>query len=185
MELSTREWWTVLHGMVLGGFFLGAFGAGLAGFWSLRPEWVTPAGATACVRRLVIGTFTMALVAWLTVIIGSYIIYPWYRAKPSVDPAKMTAAELQAYPKFYLTKGPNAARTAGWHDFGMEWKEHVAWLVPILATAVAFVVRRYRTQLVNEQTLRRMLVLLFTIAFLAAAAAGGFGAFINKAAAIR
>ena len=185
MELSWRECWAILHGMILGGFFLGAFGGGLAGFWSLRPEWVTSAGVTECIRRMVIGTTTMAIVAWLTVLLGTYVIYPWYRARPPVEPAKMTAAELQAYPKFYLPQGPHAAQTAAWHDFAMEWKEHVAWLVPILATAVAFVVARYRAQLVNERNLRRALIVLFTIAFLAAATAGGLGALINKAAAVR
>lgn len=32
----------------------------------------------------------------------------------------------------------NRRLTTRWHDFGMEWKEHVGWLVPLLLTAVAF-----------------------------------------------
>lgn len=30
--------------------------------------------------------------------------------------------------------------TKDWHNFAMEWKEHIAWLAPILATVVAFIV---------------------------------------------
>jgi hypothetical protein len=36
-----------------------------------------------------------------------------------------------------LVADPN---TAEWHEFAMEWKEHAAWIVPLLATAVAFAV---------------------------------------------
>ena len=44
MTLTGREMWMVAHGMVLGATFLLAYAGGLAGFWSLRPEWVTVAG---------------------------------------------------------------------------------------------------------------------------------------------
>ena len=44
MYLSAREFWGVVHGMVLGALFLLAYGGGLAGLYSLRPDWVTPAG---------------------------------------------------------------------------------------------------------------------------------------------
>jgi hypothetical protein len=33
--------------------------------------------------------------------------------------------------------------TADWHTFGMEWKEHVAWIAPILATVAAGLVVYY------------------------------------------
>ena len=73
---------------------------------------------------------------------------------------------------------------AEWHNFGMEWKEHVAWIAPILATAVAFVVLYYGVRLAREQGMRRVLMALFVLAFAAAAVAGLFGAFINKVAPI-
>src|SRR5918993_4460960 len=69
-----------------------------------------------------------------------------------------------------------------WHEFGMEWKEHVGWLSPILATAVAFIVIRYGPRLVEagreQRNLRWMLAALFIISFLAAAVSGALGAFI-------
>jgi hypothetical protein len=179
MEISSKELWTVVHGLILGTIFLLAFGGGMAGLWSLRPELVTPAGVRERMRRLVIGTWAMAITAWLTVIIGTYVVYPWYRAKP---PKEVAGAALVDYPRSYLLSKPS---TKGWHEFGMEWKEHVAWFAPILATVVAFVVTRRREQIVNERQLRRALLLLFSLAFYAAAVAGVFGAFINKAAATR
>ena len=38
MDLSDREFWTFVHGMVLGSLFLLAFSGGLAGLYSYRPE---------------------------------------------------------------------------------------------------------------------------------------------------
>jgi hypothetical protein len=121
----------------------------------------------------------MALLAWLTVILGTYVIYPWYRAKP---PVGTTGARLAEYPKYLLLSSP---RTADWHEFGMEWKEHLAWLSPILATAVAFVAWRYRQHLAADLHLRRALLILYGLAFFAAAWAGLLGALINKAAPTR
>ena len=195
MSVTAREFWTLVHGMGLGAIFLLAFAGGLAGLWSLRPEFITEAGLRDRVRRLTWGTWMMALVAWLTVIVGTYTSYPWYRAKPpegsaaaalveKAKTAELTAAEkteLLQHPRYYLLSNEH---TAGWHEFGMEWKEHVAWLSPILATCVAVIVTGYGTQLLREQKLRRALMLLFVLAFLAAAVAGLFGALITKAAPI-
>ena len=51
MSLSAREFWGVVHGMVLGALFLLADGGGLAGLYSLRPDWVTPAGVRERLMR--------------------------------------------------------------------------------------------------------------------------------------
>lgn len=176
MSLTAREFWTVAHGMLLGALFLLAFAGGLAGLWSFRAEWVTMAGARERLHRLAAGTWMMAILSWLTVITGTYIVYPWYRAKA---PAGTT--DLTTYPRLLLL---SKVETARWHSFGMEWKEHVAWLAPILATAVAYVVIRYGPRLTQERRIREAITVLFVIAFGAAAAAGLFGAFINKVAPI-
>jgi hypothetical protein len=63
VHLSYREWWALIHGIIFGAFFLLAFSGGLAGLWSLRTEWVTAEGLRERVRRLKIGTVTMALAA--------------------------------------------------------------------------------------------------------------------------
>lgn len=176
MSVTGRELWTVLHGLVFGSLFLLAFAGGLAGLYSLRPEWVSVAGVRERMRRLMSGTWAMAIIAWLTVLSGTYIVYPWYRAKPAAG------ADLTSYPRYLLLSKPT---TASWHNFGFEWKEHIAWFAPILATAVAFVVTYYGEQLAHESKARRTVLWLFVLAFVAAGVAGLFGAFINKVAPIR
>ncbi len=182
MWLSNRESGPRLHGIVLGAGFLLAFTGGFAGLWFLRSQWLTKEGAAQCMRPIIVGAWTMAILAWLTVIVGTYVIYPWYRAKPPQPAAQMTTAELSGYPKFLLLSKP---ATADWHELGMEWKEHIGWFAPILATAVAYVVTRYGRQLVDDARIRRMLLFLYTAAFFCAAIAGLFGAFINKFAPTR
>jgi len=173
MVLTAREIWAVIHGMMLGALFLLAYAGGLAELINLGAEYASEAAIGKRVRRLITGTWVMAVVAWLTVITGTYIVYPWYRANPPAG------ADLKMFPKGLLVSSPT---TAGWHNFGMEWKEHVAWLAPILATAVAYMVTKYGARLAKDDEVRRAVIVLFTIAFLTAAVAGLFGAFINKAA---
>ena len=166
MHLTYREWWGLIHGMGLGALFLLAFAGGIAGLYSLRPQLLTAEGVVERVRRLKVGTWTMAGVAWLTVITGSWIVYPWYRHEP--DGAKFTLLGNPA--------------TANWHEFAMEWKEHIAWIAPLLATAVAFSVAYYGKDLVKHQGIRKGLMVGFTAAFLIAGVAGLMGALITKAA---
>jgi hypothetical protein len=179
MELASKEMWTEVHGMLLGAGFLLAFSAGFMALWALRSDWLTEEGARRAVKRLSLGTWTMAILAWAAVLLGTYMIYPWYRAKM---PPNSGPAVLVDHPKYLLLSKP---QTAEWHEFGMEWKEHIAWFTPILATAVAFVIARHGRQLVRDAALRRALLILFTFSFFCAAVAGAFGALINKAAPTR
>ena len=179
MEVTSKELWTIIHGMGFGAIFLLAFAGGLAGLFSLRPELVTVTGIRERVRRLNIGMWVMAAVVWLTVITGTFIVYPWYRAKPPAEIDLTNAAALVDYPRYLLLA--NEA-TAEWHKFGMEWKEHVAWLAPIAATIVAFLVTYYGPRLAKHPEIRRAAMTFFAVAFFAACAAGAFGAFITKAA---
>jgi hypothetical protein len=64
----------------------------------------------------------------------------------------------------------------------MEWKEHIAWSAPILATAVAFIVTWYGRRLAHDDRVRNATIVLFVLAFAAAAVAGILGAFITKSA---
>jgi hypothetical protein len=179
MTLTTREFWTALHGMIFGAGFLLAFTGSAVSLWNMRSEWTTPAGRAAGIRWLLAGSWTMAVFAWLAVSIGTFVIYPWYRAAP---PKGSTPSVLTEYPKSLLVSRPE---TADWHEFGMEWKEHVGWLAPILSTAVAVVATRYRRSLANEAQLRQTMLVLLTVAFFCAAIAGLFGAFLNKMAPVR
>jgi hypothetical protein len=167
MDLNTHEFWALVHGILLGGAFLLAFSGGLAGFYSLRPELLTERGITERVRRLSIGTVAMAALTWATVIVGTWIVYPWYREKAPDSP------------KSKLLSDPD---TKDWHEFAMEWKEHIAWLAPMLATAAAFIVLYYRTDLIRNQLARRIAMGLFIAAFSVAVVAGLLGALITKKA---
>lgn len=167
MSLTHHEFWTVLHGLLFGSLYLLVFAGGAAGLWSLAPGLLTEAGIIERMRRLKFGVWTMAVTCWLTVISGTYVVYVWYRAKVPDSPRSRLLADPVK---------------AAWHTFGMEWKEHVAWLAPILTTAVAFLVSWYDRELLERQEIRIATFWLFSIAFAAAAVAGLLGAFINKAA---
>ncbi len=188
MELSSRETWTVIHGLVLGTLFLLAFGGILAGLWSFRPGLVTADGIKERMRRLYFGSWAMAIVAWLTVISGTWKVYPWYRVKlsPVGDNAYAGCAgtvlpNTTCSPRDFL-KSNVSGNTETWHNFGMEWKEHVGWLAPILATAAAFIIAYYGPRLIARSWLRTAVIVMMVAAFAAAAVGGAFGAFLNKIA---
>jgi len=174
MTLSVREMWTVIHGMFFGAIFLLLFTGGWVGLYGLRAEWLSAAGLRRRLFWLKTTLWSMAVVAWATVISGTFIVYPWYRAKP---PTGVT--DLSAYPRYLLLADPSKA---AWHNFGMEWKEHMGWLAPMAMTVVAFAVSYYGPVLARKPVERRTLMIFYTIAFVAAASAGVFGAFINKIA---
>jgi hypothetical protein len=167
MHLSGHEWWGLIHGMVFGAVFLLAFAGGLAGLYSLRPALVTAAGISERLRRLKIGVVAMAVAAWGTVLTGTWVVYPWYREKTPTSPKSVLLA--------------NPA-TKDWHNFAMEWKEHVAWMAPILATVVAFIVVYYGTNLIRHDRVRKTTITLLVLAFAFAAVAGTLGALITKSA---
>ena len=186
MELSYREFLTVVHGLILGTLFLLAFSAGLVGLWSLRPGYLQPAGIRERMRRLYIWMWAMAATAWLTVITGTWIVYPWYRQRLAGDDlAGCTglmhpSAETCSPRDFLLSE--TTGRTAGWHEFGMEWKEHISWAAPLLATAAAFLITYYGPRLIARPWLRAATLVIFVAAFGAAVVGGAFGAFLNKVA---
>jgi hypothetical protein len=187
VELSLRETWTVIHGLVLGTLYLLAFAGGLAGLWSLRPGLVTAKGIVERMRRLYVGSWVMAITAWATVITGTWIVYPWYRAALAGEEFEACAGaalpSASCSPRDFLLS-ETSGNTAGWHSFGMEWKEHVAWAAPFLATASAFLITYYGPRLAARPWLRNAVIVMFVGAFAAAVVGGAFGAFINKVAPI-
>jgi hypothetical protein len=187
MSLTNRETWTFIHGMVLGSFFLLAFAGGLAGLWSLRTEYVTSAGIVERLRRLKIGITAMAIASWLTVITGTWIVYPWYRENLAGDDYSgcqgTSVPGDDCSPRDFLLSNASGT-TEDWHKFGMEWKEHIAWISPLLATLAVFLVFYYGAALARNRTARTLILVVFAGSFLAAAIAGLFGALITKTAPI-
>jgi len=172
--LTFREIWTMIHGVVFGGGFLLAFTGGMALLYTLKADALTAAGARRHVLLAKLAALALAGLTWLTVLTGTYVSYPWYRATP---PEGVT--DLTAYPRSYLKADPDLAF---WHTFGMEWKEHVAWFAPLLATAVAFVVWRYGAYVARDSQLRRAVLVLFALAFVVGGIAGLLGMLVTKAA---
>lgn len=115
-------------------------------------------------------TVTLTVAAWATVITGTWLVYPGYRAEPGPGEA------LTNYPKVALLADE---RTAVWHDFAMEWKEHVGWLVPLLVTAVAFLALRHRALLAENTRIRRLAAGMLLVSLVASVVAAGLGAVIN------
>ncbi len=177
MEISFRDLITVLHGMGFGALFMLAFSGAIGVIYATSvagTNWPAPHRTTLMFRFYLI---SMAMLAWLTVVSGAYIIYPWYRA---VAPAGAT--DLSLYPRQLLLSSP---LTAGWHEFGMEWKEHIAWFTPIAMTMVAYVFIKYGPGLALYRPMRNAVLGFTAVAFFATAVAGGFGALLNKYAPVR
>lgn len=177
MEISVRDLLTVLHGMGFGALFMLAFSGAIAEFYrstSGGPVGAADHKAQSLLRLYLVG---MVVLAWLTVFSGAYVVYPWYRA---IAPAG--TADLSGFPQRLLLSSPG---TSGWHDFGMEWKEHVAWIAPIAMTMVAYVYGKYGTNLAKFAGLRKAVLIFAIAAFIATGAAGAFGAFLNKFAPVR
>lgn len=113
-----------------------------------------------------------AAIGWIAVLLGAYVVYPWYRVVPSTG-----TINLAAFPQRLLLA---SLTTSGWHSLGMEWKEHVAWLAPMAATMVAYVLSTQRLALKKHPQARNA-VLVFAFAALASAGiAAFFGAMISK-----
>jgi hypothetical protein len=190
MELTYRETWAVLHGLVFGTVFLLAFAGGLAELWAFRPGHLTATGIRSRMRRIYLGMWGMAVVAWVTVISGTWIVYPWYRAKlAEAGGNEFAGCEGAALPS--TTCSPRdfllsdvSGNTHTWHEFGMEWKEHISWASPLLATAAAFIVSYYGPRLISRPWERTMAIVMFVSGFGAAVVGGAFGAFLNKIAPI-
>jgi hypothetical protein len=177
MEMTAREIWTVIHGMIFGFIFLLGFSGALYAVYAMRPEWLTTEGMNRTINLTKAFVWTLAISAWAAVITGTYIVYPWYRARPPEG-----TTDLGNFPRSLLLADPS---TAEWHRFGMEWKEHVAFLAPMAATVVAFIVSYYGPTLARKVGERRAVMIFFIVSFAAAAVAGMFGAFITKAAPVR
>jgi hypothetical protein len=177
MEITVRDAMTVVHGMLFGAILLLAFSGAAVALYAMSAAsnaW-TPTRAQRNAFSLYLTV--MAIIAWATVLLGAYLIYPWYRARPPAG-----TIDLSGFPQRLLMSSP---LTTGWHDIGMEWKEHLAWFAPISLTAAAYIFARYGASLHSLRSLRNALMGLIALAFASACIAGFFGAMLNKHAPVR
>src|SRR5688500_41098 len=164
----------MIHGIVLGGGTLVALSIAI---FSLRAMGATDVSGPV-VRdqsRYLAGALVFAAAAlWLTVLVGTYISFPAYRATP---PEGLT--DLGRYPRSLLQSNPGTVRL---HALAMEVKEHMPWIAAMLATSVAFVASRYRSRLLTDVRLNGMATALVGICLTLASISGLLGILINKVA---
>ena len=170
MNLTTREIWALVHGLLIGGPFLLAFTGGLVALVGLRSEHLTAEGIRNRVAQLRIGASLTAVMAWAIVFIGIWVLLPWYlEARPDS-------------PRSLLLSDP---RTRQWHEFADVWKTHVAFMAPILATAAAALVVYYGRTLAHDRVIRNLVLALYLGAFAVASLAALLGSLVARAAPIR
>ena len=177
MEITVRSLLTLIHGMGFGALYLLACSGAIVELYR-RYSPVAQAPVTArdeAFLRLYL--VVMAAFAWLAVLTGAYLIYPFYRAA-----APPGTVNLAGFPQRLLMSSPS---TIAWHSIGMEWKEHVAWLAPISITMAAAVFLRYGRHLRRHPRLRSAVLCFVLVSFLAAGIAGFFGAMIDKYAPVQ
>jgi hypothetical protein len=172
MEMTTRGLWTMVHGMGFGALYLLACSFPIVELYRrYKPDLQQPILES---EEIFLGRWLLAMsvIAWVTVLTGAYIIYPWYRAVPTIG-----TAALNAFPQVLLKSSQN---TIGWHAIGMEWKEHIAWMTPISVTMAAMVFLQYRRCLRDYPQLRAAVLTFVAVSFMSAGVAGFFGAELNK-----
>ena len=173
MLFSGRSIWTMVHGIVFGGGALLALAAALFALYLLRPRDGAAAAASASGPMAAL-TASIAVLLWLTTLVGTYIVFPPYRVTPPEG-----TSDLSAYPRSLILADPS---TAWGHAFAMETKEHVPFIAAMLATSVAFVAWRYREQLLGDSGIRRIGAGLLVTCFVVVSYVSLLGVFVNKLA---
>lgn len=163
--------WTMIHGVALGG---GGMITLFAALFALQIVGGDSSVEDSRSRYLVWLIVITAGLLWLSVLVGTYVIFPPYRATPPEG-----VADLTHFPKSFIQSNPN---TAWLHSFAMETKEHVPWIPAMLATAVAFVAVKYRSQLLTNLNLNRTAKFMLLLSFLIVSYVALLGTFVNKAA---
>jgi hypothetical protein len=163
--LTTRQLFFLTHS-TLGIVIVHAFGGGLGTLLTSGDSRMKDK-----IRKL--STAGLAIVAWLASAVGTWFGYAGYRAK--VPPG----GDIAMYPREYLLNSP---QLAFWETFAMEWKVHIGWTTPFLATAVAFTALRYRRRLVADRLVRKVMTIMLLLAFAGALVAAGLGAVVNVTA---
>jgi len=165
MDLPSRELWVEFHGLFSGGVLVLTFAGAIRLFWNFKEKNLSDLAMKKNARRLALCLGFMAFASWLAALSGIFLVYPWYRENTPQSPLSR------------LLLDPNKA---AWHQFGMEWKEHIVWISPLLLTTAVFLTWRHSEELAKLNSLRRFVFWLFLIGFFSASVAGLLGAMIHK-----
>jgi hypothetical protein len=174
MLFTDRSIWTMIHGIALGGGALMGLSAALFYLYAARTSDAVSPPAPNASRAFAALTVSTAAVLWLTVLAGTYIIFPPYRATPPVG-----LTDLSHFPRSLIQASPE---TVWLHSFAMESKEHMPWIASMLATAVAFVAVRRRSEVLQSSSLRNMAAILLALSFAMVSFVSLMGVFVNKVA---
>jgi hypothetical protein len=167
MLFSDRSVLTMLHGLVLSG---GALMTLVMAVFIL----FTASDAARGGRSVALLTTAGAVLLWLSVIVGTYVVFPLYRATPPEG-----IASLVDYPRALIMADPDKK----WlHSFGMEIKEHMPWIAAMLATAAAYIALSFSDTMSGDSALRRLVSSLLAISIAIVAFVALLGVFINKVA---
>lgn len=174
---SADSLWTMAHGIVLGGGTLLAMAAALfalSGPGSEDPNGILTSADAYRAHQVAFLLVGVAALAWLTVIGGTYIVFPPYRMPPPEG-----AVDLTAYPRALLLAN---AETAWLHRYAMETKEHVPWIAAMLSTTAAFLAVRNRPRILARGPTRRVVAALAATVFVLVVYVALLGVFVNKVA---
>jgi hypothetical protein len=170
MHLTNREILALVHGMLFGGPLVLAFTGVLVAVNGLRSEYLTADGIRHHVLRLRIGATAMAVLAWATVLTGTWVLLPWYQEDSPKSPQSL------------LLSDPN---TRLWHEFADVWKTHVAFMSPIFATAAAALALYYGPALARDRAARNVVLATVLAAFAISSLAALVGSLVARVAPIR
>lgn len=173
MLFSERSIWTMVHGIGFGGAALLGLAAALFYLYAAPPA-SRPGDSDRGSRAFTTITAFTALMLWLTVIVGTYVVFPPYRATPPPG-----TTDLSAFPRALVLSNPS---TAWLHAFAMEIKEHMPWIASMLTTAVAFIAVRYRGAALANGSMRRAMSWLLAVSFGVVTFVSLLGVFVNKVA---
>ena len=167
VPFTYRGWWITFHGVVLGGLFIVSLALVLMSLPQLRQEVLTPEGATVRLLWLRRGLLLMTVVAWSAVVVGTFVVDPWFHQHVAGSPLTL----LEARPSLTF-----------WTDIVLEWKERISWTAAIVASGGAYLATYYGDDLVWDRRARLLIVAVFAVAFAAALAAGAMGLLLTKIA---
>lgn len=173
MLFSERSIWTMVHGIGFGGGALLGLAAALFYLYAARPAPLSGELETGSRAFATVTIFT-AVMLWLTVIVGTYVVFPPYRATPPPG-----TTDLSEFPRALVLANPS---TAWLHGFAMETKEHLPWIASMLTTAVAFIAVRYRRTALASPSMRPMVFALLALSFAVVTIVSLLGVFVNKVA---
>jgi len=142
----------------------------LNGFWCLYRSKILAGFSIGYLKSMHI---ILALLSWLTVLSGTWVLLPWYRQLPA-----NTRQNLLFYPQAYLT---SQSHLADWHHFAMDWKQNIGWLTPFLSTFLAYALITGGGEVYQDPALRRVLSLVYVTLIISTLVPTVLGILINTA----